>query len=46
MAMFKPGAWGFVIGSLQAGWATIGEGEANGVVAEACASQLLKVVAK
>jgi hypothetical protein len=31
---------------LQAGWATIGEGEANRDVAEACASQLLKVAAK
>ena len=31
---------------VQAGWATIGEGEANRDVAEACAVQLLKVVAK
>ena len=31
---------------LQAGWATIGKGEANRDVAEVCASQLLKVAAK
>jgi hypothetical protein len=28
------------------GWATVGGGEANGDVAEACASQLVKVAAK
>lgn len=31
---------------LEGGWATIGKGEANRDVAEACASELLKVAAK
>jgi len=31
---------------LQAGWATIGKGESNRDVAEACASELLKVAVK
>jgi alpha/beta superfamily hydrolase len=31
---------------VQGGWATIGKGEANRDVAEACASELMKVAAK
>ncbi len=32
--------------AVEDGWASVGAGEPNGDVAEACASQLLKVAAK